>query len=153
MECDSMHATIERKLRGKEIYSPAAYIYAALTARLKPKRYHVEYLNHTHFKSFNDVNFFNSIRPGKKKGDPCVTNIRCLKYSPNGSVFYKLSYVDEWKILPQPQNLNVKSKPLKDLSNLYNESQKINPKKFQHLQELKAVIPKEFHNFYDNLKH
>lgn len=153
MECDSMHAAIERKVRGKDIYSPAGYIHACLLARLKPKRYHVEYLNHSYFKNFDDVKFYNSIRPGKKKGDPCVVNIRCLMYSPTGSISYKLSYLDEWKILPQPKNLNVKSSPFKDLPSLYNESQKIKPQKFQHLQELKAVIPKEFHSFYDNLNY
>lgn len=152
MECDSMHATIERKIRGKEVYSPADYIRACLLARFKKKRYHVEYLNYSYFKNF-DVNFYNSIRPGKKKGDPCVTNIRCLMYSPNGSVHYKLSYLDEWKLHPQTQNMKAKSLPFKELPNLYTESQIMNPKKFQHLQELKAVIPEEFHSFYDNLKH
>lgn len=43
MECDSMHVTIERKLKNREIYSPAQYVEICKTARLT-KPYDVQYL-------------------------------------------------------------------------------------------------------------
>lgn len=43
---------------------------------------------------------YKSIRPGSKKGDAKVTDIRCLKYSNDGKIHYKLSFKDEFKLLP-----------------------------------------------------
>ncbi|KAG8334063.1 hypothetical protein J6590_108696 [Homalodisca vitripennis] len=68
MECDSMHSVIERKLRNREIYSPAGYVEVCKTARLNPRPYKVNYLDHTFFRKYNTLQFVSSIRPGKKRG-------------------------------------------------------------------------------------
>lgn len=70
MEVDSMHALIEKKLKHQIINVPAEYITVCKHARKKP--YKVEYLNYNYFKSFRDLTFYKSIRPGKMKGDPKV---------------------------------------------------------------------------------
>lgn len=72
MEADAMHSTIERRVRKRVINVPAEYAYVCKTAREKPRPYEVAYLEHSFFKSFKNVEFFRSIRPGKLKGDPKV---------------------------------------------------------------------------------
>lgn len=74
MEVDSMHAMIEKKLRNQVINVPAEYISICKKAK-KVKPYQVEYLNYSYFKSFKDIKFYNSIRPGKMKGDPKVRKL------------------------------------------------------------------------------
>ena len=97
MECDSMHSAIERKLRNREIYSPACYISACKEACKKP--YKVKYLRHNFFLNFSKLRFYNSIRPGSKPGDPTVTDLRALQYLPNFKNNYKIDFSEEWKLL------------------------------------------------------
>lgn len=72
MEADSMHATIERRLKGRIVNIPAEYITICKEARKNPEPYTVHYLTHEFFKKFDSLHFYNSIRPGRKKGDPKV---------------------------------------------------------------------------------
>lgn len=58
MEYDSIHSTIERKIKGKEIYCPKDYVKGSLKARRKTTPYHEEYIE-----DFGAVQFFDSIRP------------------------------------------------------------------------------------------
>lgn len=149
MECDSMHSVIERKLRNTEIYTPAGYVSICKSARYKPRPYYVKYLHFDFFKKYSSLSFYNSIRPGFKKGDPQVTSIRCLKHNPTGTIEYKLNYSEEWTLLPRRRNEN----GLTDITNLYKEPLKIEKRKFENLQALKAVIEKDYHSFYDQLPH
>jgi len=81
MEVDCMHSTIERKIRNKKINIPADYVSICKTACTK-QPYIVEYLTYDFFKSFSVLKYCKSIRPGNKKGDPVVTNIKALNYKP-----------------------------------------------------------------------
>lgn len=85
---------------------------------------------------------------GKRVGDPTVNELRCLKYSCNG-IFFKLSFEDEYKVLPQQPQAVVSYHPEK----LYRERLPISLSKFEDLQELKLVLPAEAHQFYDTLPH
>ena len=87
-----------------------------------------------------------SIRPGCKPGDPVVTDIKELKYDPNGLIYYKLDHLGQW--LKIPRNY---SPSFMVPDSLYTSPLKIKEQKYQHLQSLKAVIPIEYHAFYDNL--
>jgi hypothetical protein len=61
---------------------------------------------------------------------------------------YKLNYDDAYDELPRrPRDVDPSVQP----KALYKGRLPITEKKFKHLQELKSVIPKEYHNFYDNL--
>lgn len=150
MECDSVHATIETYLKGRDIYLPSDYIRFTREARKKPFPYDVVKID------FNDIQDYavksnqrySSIRPGKVKDDPVVTDIRALKYSVEGIIFFKLSFDDEWKALPQrPKSIT----GLTVWPKLYKEPRKIKKEKYTHLKELKKIIPIEYHHFYDNI--
>lgn len=56
--------------------------------------YIVEYLNYDFLKSFSKILFCKTIRPGIKKGDPVVTNIKALMYEPNKTISYKLRFTE-----------------------------------------------------------
>ncbi|KAK4871930.1 hypothetical protein RN001_016054 [Aquatica leii] len=87
-----MHATIERALRNKNINVPADYVGVCLQARKLPQSYRVKYFHFGFFKNFNQLNFLTSLRPGRRVGDPVVTNIRAIKYTSDGSLLYKLRH-------------------------------------------------------------
>jgi len=50
MECDSVHSTIENKLRNTDIYLPSDYMKITKSARIKPFPYNVKYCDITVFK-------------------------------------------------------------------------------------------------------
>lgn len=80
MEVDSVHATIERKLKNASIYCPAEYAAVMRTARSKPSPYVVKYLDYRFFRDHSKTVTIPSIQPGSKVGDPTVTNVHALKY-------------------------------------------------------------------------
>lgn len=91
-----------------------------------------------------------SLRPGRVAGDPVVTDIHCLRYDTNGQISFKLSFEDDYAELPR------RPRPVdKDfqLQQLYSSRLPITKTKWNHLQELKSVIPSDFHGFYDNIKY
>lgn len=103
MECDSVHSFIERKKKNKELYVPADFVRIIKEARMNPEPFKVIYVDHTFLKDFSKINFYKSIRPGSKTGDPQVTDLTCLKYDPTG-VYYKLEYQNNWSLLPQKKS-------------------------------------------------
>ncbi|CAG9840695.1 unnamed protein product [Diabrotica balteata] len=155
MEADSIHSTIERQIRTTNINVPADYVRICMKARQKPKPYKVYYLEYSFFKDFRKIQFMTSLRPGKKIGDPLVTEIRALRYTPDGSVFYKLRHPDTFVEL----NFSRVSKKkrietaclLNNLPNLYDSPRPIKREKYLHLQSLKKSLESDYHCFYDNL--
>lgn len=150
MECDSIHAHIERKLKNKSIHSPAGYIDIIETARNNPYPYKVKYLDHKFFKDFSKIKIISSIRPGLVPGDPTVNCIKALKYS-SGGLFYKMQFGDNWDSMPR--RLKKDTIKWEEIPLLHLTSLKIKPDKFKHLQQLKSVIAKDYHSFYDQLRH
>lgn len=149
MECDSMHSTIERQLKNRDIYSPAQYVDVCRNARLT-KPYIVEYLQHTFFSKFSTMPYLNSIRPGKKAGDDTVFDLRCIEYRSDGTIWFKKQFTDEF------QQLSKKIKMPRDCDTmppLYDSRIAIPKSKYVHLQELKTVLPADVHSFYDQLPH
>lgn len=150
MEVDSMHSTIERKVRNRKINVPADYVSICKSACIKSP-YKVEYLTHDFFKSFSSLHFCKSIRPGNKKGDPVVTNLKAIKYEPDRQIKYKLRFTEEdWSILKLKNSKHVAVK-FDDLPQLHNDRLKIKKEKFEHLQQLKLTMEKDYHAFFDNL--
>lgn len=150
MEVDSVHHTIEVKLKNKQVYCPADYVRYIKEARQRPFPYKVEYLDHSFFKDFNNTCGLKSIRPGKKAGEPQVADIRCLQYTPDGQIRYKLVHEGDWQELQVRGNsTHIDNQPKRLLAN----QRKIQAAKYKHLQELKAVIPQDIHAFYDALPH
>lgn len=152
MEVDSVHSVIERKIRNKKINVPADYVQICKTACSK-KPYKVDYLLHDFFKKCDNIRFFKSIRPGRASGSSVVTDLKALKYCKDG-VFYKLRQPDNWEILPIRLNINtVTTVNFANLPPLHKTRLKIKAEKFQHLQQLKQSIEKDYHTFFDNLPH
>ncbi|KAK3789905.1 hypothetical protein RRG08_006582 [Elysia crispata] len=98
----------------------------------------------------DDFGNLKSIKPGKKATAPNVTNLRALKYTPDGSMFFKTSFADDWELLPLPRNDVI---PVNGPDRLYSSRLKIKQSKYDHLQSLKSVLLKDAHAFYDNLPH
>lgn len=154
MEVDNSHSLIERALAGRTINVPYDYVNVMEQARNRPSPFNVRYLSFDFFRNFTGIGPYESIRPGKKVGDPTVTNVHCYKYQPDSNgiktpLRYKLKFSDEYKDIPLPRHFD--TKPSGFPSQLYSERLKIPRSKFQHLQELKAVIGKDYHSFYDQL--
>ena len=97
MEVDSVHARIERKLKHVDIYQPVDYVQLIQAARINPKPYEVQYLSFDYYLDFERYEgAVKTLKPGKEAN---VNNICALKYSPDGSICYKLQFADEWKDL------------------------------------------------------
>ena len=92
-----------------------------------------------------------SIRPGSSAGDPQVVDLRCLQYLPDGSVSYKINYTDQWRPLTQRQRKNKADDNA--IFKMYKAPMRITSTKWQHLQQPKKVLPKDYHHFYDALPH
>lgn len=150
MEADSIHSTIERKLRKKNIYVPADYISVIKEARmLQP--YDVRYIDHDFFKCIDKYLFYRSIRPGTGKGSPCVVDVRAYKYLPEGKIQFKLNFSDEWADLPQRKNTRMTPMYFETLPNLHKTRIRIKKRKYRDLQELKSILAPDYHTFYDDI--
>ncbi|KAJ4447424.1 hypothetical protein ANN_09431 [Periplaneta americana] len=125
MECDSMNAITENRLRNRQICTPAGYVEA-----------------------FDKLALYSFIRLRSRSGDPTVTDMRCLKYDLSGVIQDKLKFSDTWQTLPRGMSNIYNSF---EFPALYNSRLKIKAEKYAYLQQLKEVIPKDHHSFYDNL--
>lgn len=126
------------------------YAQLAREARKYSFPYRSEYLDFTFFRDLSqkETMTYESIRPGKKLGNPKVTDLRALRYNPNGTIDYKLNFDDDYTPLP------VRVKPISGCVNfpqLNSSRLKIKKSKWDHLQELKAHIPTDCHDYYDNI--
>ena len=149
MECDSVHSVIERKRKNCKISVPAQYADIIENARSRDQiPYKVKYVDHTFFKYYSRIKYYNSLRPGKKTGDPCVNDLRCIKYSQTEQITFKLHYSDAWSTLPQRTKSGFTDS---DVKQLYNARLCITKQKYEDLQSLKPVLKSDYHAFYDNL--
>ncbi|CAG9773276.1 unnamed protein product [Ceutorhynchus assimilis] len=151
MECDSVHATIEKKLKNKTISIPNDYHRITAEARANPKPFEVVCPTFEFFYNFNEDLVYESIRPGRKLNEPTVTDIRALKYE-KGEIQYKLSFEDNF-FIPLPQRPKKAIKKIEEFRKLYTEKLPITQKKYTHLQEIKTKLHKNYWPFYDNLLH
>ena len=149
MEADSIHATIERKLKHRMIYWPNDYV--TVIKECRPSQpYEVFEMKFEHFLDFSKIAYLQSIRPGKKPGDPQVHNLRALKYTIDGKVEFKVNHDDPYNQLPQRIKMSVNPY---EINRLFANRLKVKKMKFDHLQQLKFVMPSIYHEFYDNLPH
>lgn len=149
MECDSVHSCIERKLKNRTIELPADYIKATKEARTKPEPYEVIQLSYEFFKDYSKTEFhkYSTIRPKK---EVTVTDIKALQYATSGVISYKIDFN-----AAKFEELNVRVKDIDfakvEYAAMYECPQPISYLKYKHLQELKSVISKDCHSFYNLL--
>ena len=149
MEADSIHATIERKLKHRTIYWPNDYV--SVMKECRPSQpYDVAEMKFEDFLDFSKIGYLQSIRPGKKVGDALVHQLRALRYTEDGKVEFKLNHDDAYKPLPQRVKMAVDPYEIKPL---FPSRLKVKKMKFDHMQQLKFVMPSIYHEFYDNLPH
>lgn len=84
---------------------------------------------------------------GACKGDPKVTDLRCLKYSADGNIYYKLRFEDQYRLLPHQykEQAHWATKPL------FKERLKVSADKWKDLQELAMVLPPDTHVWYKSI--
>lgn len=153
MEVDAVHAMIENKITNETIFLPSDYLRLSVNARkkqpLEPKEVTYDFVQDF---SRTDLLMYSSIRPGKKPRDPCVTDLKEIKYSPNGNIEYKLKFDTPFTLLPLRRR-RLEAARLFEFQQYRCSPIKLKLSKWKHLQELKAVIPQSCHSFYDSLPH
>ena len=149
MECDSVHATIQRRMKEMDLYVPRDVEVAASAARLHPRPYQVRRLRWDDFTKLNNL-YTNSVRPGQKKGDSTVHDLSAVLLKRTGENGYKISF-RETHFRPLPRDVDYDTE--KNWIPVFEGRQKIKTRKFNDLQALKVVIPRDHHAFYDALPH
>jgi len=148
MEVDSVHAAIETASAKIEVETPQEWVTVMKAARAK-QPYHVDAVNHTFWKKYPQV--VSSLRPGKCKGDPVVTDLKHVMYTKDG-IFYSLTHGSP--LLPLPTR-PVRGRPVGSVDSVRNKYAKklaLQSSKIADLKELcKTVIKTENHAFYESL--
>lgn len=149
MEVDSVHSLIEKKIKNKTIYLPSDLMRLTIEARSRPSPLQVKELSFDFTKNYGlkHLLVYESIRPGKKPGNPTVTDVKAIKYF-KGKVDVKTDFSEDYK--PLPQRVRRELQPLMSFPQLFNSPLKITNRKWHDLQ---SVIPQDCHAFYDNLPH
>ena len=152
MEADSVHSTLEN-IFVPPIYATSDYLAQMRMARPR-KPYIIKALDYSFFKNYDSLpSNFKSIRPGIKPGDNTVTDIRALLYKPTGEVAYKLRHTEDYEDLPQRRRSVSMRDTTSRVTPLYQEPVPIKKEKYNHLQQLKTLIPSQYHHFYDSLSY
>ena len=147
-----MHSVIERRICNCDVFVLRDYIVAMQAARSSPFRYEVSEVTFSEPQALSGE-YIRSIRPGKRAGDPTVSDVHVCAYQytatdGNAQISNKLYWDDNWKHLPERlspqrkfwQQMNVERLP-------------ITTSKYNDLQAMKPVMPQSVHHFYDNLPH
>lgn len=152
MEADHIHSMIEKKLKNRDIHLPFDYVKITQKARKNPMPIDTKYLDYKFFKKYDDSALlkYSSIRPGRFKDDPTVSDLKHLLYNPDGIIQYKIDFNDELKILPHRTKKNTSTENVKPL---YDKRLAISTRKYNDIQAMKEVLPSDVMAFYDNLEH
>ena len=146
---DGCVANIEKKKKLVNIDLPTDYIRVIESARKRPSRYDVKYVDYKFCSNFKDVCDLPTIKPSVETGRPYVADIRQIRYKKDGGIDFNLTYDDEgWEKFPHGIRLN-----FRDAGRLHASGMKIAYNKWSHLQDLKQTIPQHCHSFYENIAH
>ena len=142
MECDSMHSVIEKKLK-IDLFEPHDFAIAMKLARQNPQPYEVCEVNHEDIMYLTE-DYVKSIRPGKRVGDPTVSDVCGFRYEGGEKpvIKYKLEIDGSWELFPTRICLDVKF-----WKRLFRKRLSITQRKFEDLQSMKHVMPPHAHIF------
>lgn len=177
MECDSMHAAIEKSSEHAQIYWPNEWINVIKLAKKGGNPYIVNRLSYEEildFKSYT-IDVFKNKSIAEDSTRLKWTDVKCLKFikSEKDSLFFKTEFWEEYR------ELNVTREPKACSSSTKKESPRLSSKssfknstvsetlpkpvykckipittaKYKDLQDLcvSKVIPNEYHGFYSSL--
>lgn len=151
MECDSVHSHVENAFKNRDVYLPHHYVQFSSNARKNPGPYRSTLVDHSFFKDFGrqEMMAYQSIRPGKRAGDPTVNDIRMLQYDPAGKIFFKIDFSDDLKELPcRPKPI---FRSIASFPPLLESRPRIPKDKYDDLQWLKRMLPIDTHSFYASI--
>jgi len=112
-------------------------------------RDNVQYVDNTLYRDITKVVVYKTIRPGIKSGDPVVTDLRALRYNEDGTIQYKIRWFPhDYQDLPRTSKLH---HPQVEDVLLHSARLPMKHSKYKHLQELKKVIPADYHAYYNAL--
>lgn len=106
------------------------------------------------------VELFNKLKiitEVKRKTKKCCNKICLCSYSkydscfgdePTGSIYYKTNIKNDYQLLPRRTATN---SDIRQPNLLHSQRLKISKKKWQHLLDLKSLLPADCHYFYDNI--
>jgi hypothetical protein len=150
LECDTVHAAIERRGRNEELHLMEDYERVFKECLVDPNAVEVHRLRWDFFEE-TDLSMMTSIRPGRRAGDPTVNDLRALRYSPDGTVEFKILVDDEFKALPQPIKIPT---TFPEPQKMFAGRIPLKPDKRKHMEELAVFIPiekrDEFKHYYQN---
>ena len=149
MEVDSIHSSLQTRLKNRSIYYPTQYV--ELFKECRPSQpYEVFELTYQFFLDFTGVKYVDSIRPGRSAGDPVVHDLRALRYTHNPPcISFKTNFTEEaYKDLPQRLKI---PRERWEMNGMFQARLAIKKSKYDHLQQLKQVMPEIYHEYYDNL--
>lgn len=150
MPVDSVHATIETKIRKCIVWAPSQWPTIMELARLDPEPNKVEVLNGKDFIGFDDL--VNSTFNKKQKLSISKLSIATFKNQEPNLMYIKNS------MLPDAETITIPLSPLKNTNclkdMLYPTALGISAKKYKDLTSLvnKNIIPSRFAAEYKNLK-
>ena len=143
MECDTLHAKIEKKIKKQPIFHPADYAAAAKAVR-KSQPVNVKTLVHTDFKKLTGQ-YVASLRPGQN----IMRDVVAYRYNPTEPhIQFKLSHSDDWQDLPQRITI---PDELYEQVPLFTQRLPVSRKKKEDCLALLSVIPADNHQYYHNL--
>ena len=97
LKCDAMHSLMERMTKC-DIFTPREYMLAMEIARKTPSAYKVTEVQFSDTKKLSS-DYLKSVRPGKKEGDPQVSDICAYRHALNDvgapQILYKLGSMDD----------------------------------------------------------
>jgi len=102
-------------------------------------------LSHTFWKSF--FNCIPSIRPGKRAGDPVVTDMRHIMYTREGEVMYALSHGTPLR----PLECRIKTRGSYQPKQKYTGPISVQNKLPDLLELCRMIVPFEHKAFYEQL--
>ena len=120
-------------------------------ARQQPSPYHVVQITFDEIQRLSG-SYITSIRPGRKAGEPIVHQLRALKYTADGEIKYKLGFSKGILFQKLPQRINIPIELFTSIQ-MFNHLQRIPLRKYQDIQSMKQVLPKDAHHYYDRLPH
>lgn len=157
MECDSMHATIERAKKNRKVYLPEEYELIASLARQKPHPYEVKRMTHSDFFDLHEL-AAKCIRMRKQdvNGEPIQwLKIKWFRFIRGSSVVHFKYDVEaeQFHCLCALGNDEFNFNSLLPLQAAYKEPLPISVQKKRNLLNLvqKGVIPSTYRDFYASL--
>lgn len=163
MEGDSVHATVERYVKKRDMFSPSDYFFAVRNCKMSQPKYDVKEITQADIVDFKKLS---SDTISNRKIDTDSSHVKwnkihAFQYRKDepSKIFFKYNYGDDWRSF-EVNKATRRATKLKSLIGyklkaLYTCPIPISNEKYNDLMTLcqKSVIPPVYHSFYKTLPH